>query len=129
MTHPRASRLQFSLRLLLLAFTAFAIGFPIWYRWPFEVVTEERDSVTGVVQSRRVSTWQRQWGGSRVPHGPTRYTYRDLVVTSHYRHGIMHGPYTVRDAKGRQSQTGQYLNGQKEGTWVETIGKETFTTN
>jgi len=25
-----------SLRLLLLAFTAFAIGFPIWYRWPYE---------------------------------------------------------------------------------------------
>jgi len=35
-------RLQFSLRLLMLALTAFAIGFPIWYRWPYQTVVEER---------------------------------------------------------------------------------------
>ena len=43
MTQPAAEpakrrwspRLQFSLRVLLLAITAFAIGFPIWFRWPY----------------------------------------------------------------------------------------------
>ena len=38
---PRRSRLQFGLRMLLLGLTAFAIGFPIWYRWPFEEVEQK----------------------------------------------------------------------------------------
>ena len=35
---------QFSLRLLLIAFTAFAIGFPIWYRWPYQKSLDEATS-------------------------------------------------------------------------------------
>src|SRR5262245_11201972 len=77
----RHSRLQFSLRLLLLAFTAFAIGFPIWYRWPY---TEEelrypgkRDSTGQWKQDttkpplrRIVRTFRRTWGGGKVQEGP-----------------------------------------------------------
>ena len=61
---PRRWRLQFSLRVLVLALTAFAIGFPIWYRWPYREATVHRDS-TGAVAARRITTWQRQWGGGR----------------------------------------------------------------
>src|SRR5205809_4736 len=65
---PRPARLQFSLRLLLIAFTAFAIGFPIWYRWPYQEVREEHIRV-GPSILRSVVHWQRQWGGKILMHG------------------------------------------------------------
>src|SRR5262245_8824939 len=37
--------LRFSLRLLLAAFTAFAVGFPIWYRWPYQETVEVNESL------------------------------------------------------------------------------------
>src|SRR6187455_2826305 len=103
----RWPRLQFSLRLLLLAFTAFAIGFPIWYRWPYEETTVQKDPTGAAVATRR-STVQRQWGGGRLPHGPNRLILSpgDVEVTEHYVHGNKHGPFTIRDAKGRQSASG-----------------------
>src|SRR5438034_10302208 len=91
---PRATRLQFSLRLLLLAITAFAIGFPIWYRWPYQEVLDERDPLTRAVTSKRILNWQRQWGGDRLLHGKQERHYFwggrvDIVIvtTEHYVRG------------------------------------------
>src|SRR5438034_1924689 len=94
---PRATRLQFSLRLLLLGITAFAIGFPIWYRWPYQEVLEQRDPVTGAVTSRRIMTRQRQWGGENLPHGKQEDHHLwggdEMIITTHYVRGNRHGPY------------------------------------
>lgn len=80
-TRPRTWRLQFSLRVLLVAFTAFAIGFPIWYRWPYRETIEKRDPATGKLWSTRIITWQRQWGGERLPHGPEQNILGDGDLT------------------------------------------------
>ena len=82
--------LRFSLRMLLIVFTAFAVGFPIWYRWPDE--EEEAHSVK-VQGYRQVTTWQRKWGGGRWMHGP-KYRSLNGNVTSleTYRRGVLHGP-------------------------------------
>jgi hypothetical protein len=118
--HPRPRRLQFSLRLLLLALTAFAIGFPIWYRWPYQEVTEQRDPATGKLWSTRTITWQRQWGGDRLAHGPETMVIADgRTITDHNVQGKRHGPHTVRDPRGRMRVDGQYVNGLKDGRWVE----------
>src|SRR5215813_10864191 len=90
---PRPWRIQFSLKLLLVAFTAFAIGFPIWYRWPYEEV----EDVSPTSKTKRVITWQRQWGGSRIKHGRERVATNlgtfDAVETTTYRNGQKHGAY------------------------------------
>jgi len=125
---PRALRLQFSLRLLLLAFTAFAVGFPIWYRWPYEETEEQRDSA-GTVQFKRITTWQRQWGGQRLMHGEYRAISGDLTTTSNFSRGRFHGPFTLRDKKGRFSTTGQYVDNMKEGRWIERSGKASTETD
>jgi hypothetical protein len=52
--HRWLPRPQFSLRLLLLAVTTFAIGFPIWYRWPIEEVTLEYPRISAKLGSRSV---------------------------------------------------------------------------
>jgi hypothetical protein len=123
---PRPYRLQFSLRLLLLAFTAFAIGFPIWYRWPYEETEEQRDSA-GKLEFKRITTWQRQWGGQRLMHGEYRAISGDLTTTATFSGGEFHGPYALRDKKGRFSTTGQYVDNMKEGVWIETNGKASTT--
>src|SRR5262245_879759 len=116
---PRTWRLQFSLRLMLVAITAFAIGFPIWYRWPYRETIERRDPATGKLWSTRIITWQRQWGGERLAQGPEQ-TLLDggITITMNNVQGKRHGPYTVRDAKGRMREDGQYADGLKEGRWV-----------
>src|SRR5437868_6478456 len=94
---PRHSwlRLQFSLRVLLLAFTAFAVGFPIWYRWPYR---EEEILSPGPTKERRVTSWQRQWGGGRTKHGPQQLIFGDTIVeTTTYLHGRKHGLYELRN--------------------------------
>jgi len=74
-------RPRFSLRLLLLALTAFAVGFPIWYRWPYE----KRVTVCG---QALVTTWRRQWGGTQVQHGPQMEWFNGrLIWTATYRNG------------------------------------------
>src|SRR6478736_5135829 len=86
---PRPWRLQFSLKLLLIAFTAFAIGFPIWYRWPYEATDVDSTGTT-----RWVTTWQRQWGGGRLKHGLERVISGGQIVQSTmYHNGLRHGPY------------------------------------
>jgi hypothetical protein len=113
---PRRRRLplRFSLRVLLLAFTAFAVGFPIWYRWPYEEVDSAASKSPGV---KRIITWQRQWGGGRVKHGPES-TYRngELILRMTFRKGVLHGPYESRQRNGFR-EVGQYADGKKEGLW------------
>src|SRR5262245_30760941 len=95
-------RLQFSLRVLLLAFTAFAVGFPIWYRWPYEDTELRYPMKKGVpdktkpAQLRVVTTWQRTWGGGKEKHGPrTKYNLSNNGRrVEHFEHDVLHGPFT-----------------------------------
>jgi hypothetical protein len=99
---------RFSLRLLLLAVTAFAIGFPIWYRWPYaeeepvypmtnigtrsavNLVPDERHGPS----QRIVTTWQRKWGGGRARQGAKTTFDRSGTVLSveHYVDDVLEGP-------------------------------------
>src|SRR5438132_11390718 len=97
---PRRWRMQYSLRFFLLAFTAFAIGFPIWYRWPYQSETVQRDA-TGAVVARRIITWQRQWGGERLQHGPERLILGDATFTPTYVRGLRHGPHSEIEPQWR----------------------------
>jgi hypothetical protein len=110
-------RLQFSLRLLLLGLTAFAIGFPIWYRWPYQTVVEERDPKTGKVITTRASTWQRQWGAPPLRHGPERFEAGNMVAVTNYVRGKKEGPYHAQN-KTKYRESGQYHDDMKEGTWI-----------
>src|SRR5262245_15404228 len=105
-------RLQFSLRLLLIAFTCFAIGFPVWYRLPFKEIT--RESPAGSANEvQRVTTWQRQWGGGRLKHGLERLVVNGTTTESTtFQNGLRHGPYVSRDLRG------QYVDDLKEGSWT-----------
>jgi hypothetical protein len=144
---PRRFPLQFSLRLLLLAFTAFAIGFPIWYRWPYEEEIPEPGGLTrsdpftpfdgldpfisaptGSPTARRITTWQRQWGGGRLKHGVERLIDGENVQSTTYVRGKKHGPYADRDASEFEV-TGQYVDDMKEETWIhkDSARKRTFT--
>src|SRR4029453_13469530 len=91
---PRVWRLQFSLRLALVAFTAFAIGFPIWYRWPYE--EEGVRWATKFFPPKRVKTWRRKWGGGKLKDGPEREMIGNIArEVTNYHNGRKHGPYTA----------------------------------
>ena len=114
-------RPRYSLRVLLLAFTAFAIGFPIWYRWPYE----EREILASSPPSLvTVTTWQRQWGGGRLKHGPERFLCNnDEFEFTMYVNGQKNGLYK-RYAGGPFDKpelfcVGQYVDDLKEGVWIE----------
>jgi len=136
---PRRWRLQFSLRLLLLALTAFAIGFPIWYRWPYEE-TEYRypnDDKTLPPEGSVVRTWQRTWGGGRVKSGREVDEFRgvgprgaSIKWIRHYGGGLLHGKFEVYHGD-KLTQSGQYERHQREGLWVEydAKGKPVCTAN
>jgi hypothetical protein len=109
--------LQFSLRIFLLVFTAVGIGFPIWYRWPYEEVDERRSPSGKTVLMRRITTWQRQWGGGRMMEGPETLTTGDLMQRTMFVHDRAHGPFQVT-FKGKQRVGGQYVDDKKEGTWI-----------
>lgn len=132
---PRRRRLQFSLRLLLLALTAFAIGFPVWYRWPYDkteliypngVVTIAGNQRWGPDKSqppagRVVRTWQRPWGSLRLHHVRTEFEQFEmqLKVVQHHIDGNTsnHGPHLVME-KGKVKCTGQFDRTLRTGTWV-----------
>src|SRR5262245_2522390 len=125
---PRFWRLQFSLRLALVAFTAFAIGFPIWYRWPFE--EEVTRTAPRFLPTTTVTTWRRQWGGGKLKDGPEKvFVGGALSKVTTYRHGRKHGPFTayVVTSKGRlctsdlahPATRGQYVDDMIEGVWKD----------
>src|SRR5262245_44331837 len=121
-------RLQFSLRILLLGLTAIAVGFPIWYRWPFE--EEKWESPAGVTPKVGcITRWQRQWGGGLLQEGAQRFLVGDVTTTMHFVRGKKHGPYAVEDAKGRVGATGQYVDDLKEGVWTQTRSSSKTTAN
>lgn len=116
---PRLWRLQFSLRFLLVAFTIFAIGFSVWYRWPYEEIVAHTAADGSHVQ--RITTWQRQWGGGRLKHGIDRlFVDGSLLESTTYDRGKKHGLYISHrwSKEGQPDTTGQYFNDVKEGTWV-----------
>jgi hypothetical protein len=128
-------RPRFGLRLLLLAFTAFAVGFPIWYRWPYE---EREVAEAGVSRVERITTWQRQWGGGRLKRGPERHTIDGVIFRStNYRDGRKHGPHTEytlidgADSRGlyvirspHPTEVGQYADDEEVGPWMVVIWGE-----
>jgi hypothetical protein len=104
--------------MLLLAFTAAAIGFPIWYRWPY---TEESQLPADKRQPpvyKLVTTWRRTWGGGRVKDGPETRESPDgkFRVVKNYKDGVLDGPYTeyYRD---KELVVGQYIEDKKTGRW------------
>jgi hypothetical protein len=130
-------RPRFSLRVLLLAVTAFAVGFPVWYRWPYQEAEQLTPSFFGRSPKNveiRITTFQRQWGGQRLKHGPERLLVNgELVRETNYRGGKRHGlffehsfqyaPYsptaTPKVTRSAEPTTaGQYVDGMKEGTWA-----------
>jgi hypothetical protein len=116
--HRQPLSLRFSLRALLLAFTAFAIGFPIWYRWPYEVQEPIRTSPN----MYHTDTWQRQWGGGRLRHGPSRTLFgNQLVALRTYRNDILEGPCQDFWSDGKLHIQGQHLAGERDGLWIEEI--------
>jgi hypothetical protein len=112
-SHSRL-RPQFSLRLLLLSLTAFGIGFPIWYRWPYR-----ETAILNGGRSSRTTTWQRQWGGGRLEHGTQTLNGGKITQIYTYRHGKQHGPYVLKLGQ-TQVETGQYVDGNREGEWAAT---------
>src|SRR5262245_57943128 len=109
---------RFSLKVLLLAFTAVAIGFPIWYRWPYTEESQLPEDTSRPPTFKIVTTWRRTWGGGREKHGPeTRVTPdgKSRVVT-HYKNGVKSGPYAEYfDDVLRLS--GQFMAGERSGEW------------
>jgi hypothetical protein len=121
------------LRVLLLLFTALAIGLPICYRWPYEEELADvlprsladpfdrlpSDDPFGPppTRVRRITTWQRQWGGDKLKHGVERHVGTGGSRSTTYRLGKRHGPYLEREvmvsrARPRTFTTGQTLSRQ-----------------
>jgi hypothetical protein len=113
----RWPRFRFSLRVLLLAFTAAAIGFPIWYRWPYTEESQLPADTSKPPAFHVVTTWRRTWGGGRTKHGPETRERRDgkVSVVEHYKEGVLDGPFTEH-YHGTEI-AGQYTAGQKSGRW------------
>ena len=120
--------LRYSLRMLLLALTAFAIGFPVWYRLPYEESTDPLASAAGrapKVSNKLVTTWQQQWGGGRLMHGPqVRYVNGKMFSKETYSNGELHGPCTYWIPDGTKEFV-EIVHGKKDGVWthVDASGK------
>ena len=116
-TRPVWLRPRYSLRVLFVAFTAFAIGFPIWYRWPYEETVVNTAETPTIRQGRVITTWQRQWGGGRLKHGPeSTFENGKLILRATYRSGILDGPYETLSQDGSR-ELGQFIAGKKGGLW------------
>jgi hypothetical protein len=96
---------RFSLAAALVALTLASIGLWYWYRVPYEIVTETKNSTT--------SEWAlRGWGGERILHGPRRTFERGkLVRLESYREGVAHGPWEWRSASGELFLRAEYDRG------------------
>jgi hypothetical protein len=105
----------------LLAVTAFAIGFPIWYRWPYDEV-EWYDPytggpATGTERSRSVTTWQRTWGGGRVKLAESNHSPEGEIRERRYRADGVSDDFRFYQ-KGKLIQYGSNRNNKREGLWV-----------
>ena len=121
--------LRFSLRLLLVAVTAFAIGFPIWYRWPYEeeevryaMDAAGKPDLSRPPDTRRVITWQRQWGRGLEKHGEERYYLGGtLVQTKTYWLGEKDGTWSYFGYDGKETTRLKYRQGRL--VRIETKGR------
>jgi hypothetical protein len=115
---PAWLRPRYSLRVLLVAFTAFAVGFPIWYRWPYEETMDSSADTRAKSRQRSVTTtWQRQWGGGRLKHeSESTYENGKLILRATYHSGILDGPYETWSRNGAR-EAGQFIAGKKAGLW------------
>ena len=110
---------RFSLRLLLAALTAFAIGFPIWYRWPYTETVFWYPEVDGQPDESKPPRgwsevpWQRQWGGGRLMHGVIKWYGADgtMLATSAYRHGKRHGRHESFGEDGSLQSMDEHADG------------------
>jgi hypothetical protein len=108
--------------MLLIAFTAFAIGFPVWYRWPYEESQDETfltpadpfaapgATLPTAIKRTVVTTWQRQWGGGRLKHGPERWYENGALVSERtFLNGEVHGPQEM-DSRKLLFEDGQLIS-------------------
>ena len=112
---------RFSLRFLLAAVSAFGIGFPLWYRWPYEERIEAHsDPYCGFRYGAIATTWQRQWGGGRVKQGwETEFdTSGKPRYRTYYRRDQRDGPYEQFDSSGRVCLRGQFAANASVGIWT-----------
>jgi hypothetical protein len=127
-TSPRSTPrgwLRFSLRFLLLCVTAFAIGFPIWYRWPYEEVELHYPPKAGKPDTsqppyrRNTKTWQRSWGSLQprivksVSELLGKSQYKEI---QYFQDGVWHGPF-YRYVKGKLLESGHFRHGSRDGEW------------
>jgi hypothetical protein len=109
--------------MLLLAFTAVAIGFPVWYRWPYEEIEDNSGvsipSTFARPSYRIVRMWQRQWGGGRLQHGPETVFRADgsKQCVIYYSNGQRHGRFEAWEPT-RLETAGYYDHDQKSGMWT-----------
>jgi len=110
-----------------MAFTAVAIGFPVWYRWPYEEESQIIETGVGVVE-RRVTTWQRKWGGGRWKHGEqTRYRKDgSKQFVFHYFRDELHDRFEAWEPGGELEVVGYLDHEKRSGTW--TINTDTVRT-
>jgi hypothetical protein len=82
----------------------------VWYRWPYR---EETIQSTVPPEWKTVTTWQRQWGGGRLKHGPERLVLDGQEIASTmYVNGRKHGPFYKLQVRG------QYVDDEVEGVWT-----------
>jgi hypothetical protein len=99
------------------------------------------------IKYTRITTWQRQWGGGRLKHGPEQTIlggYLSSLTT--YHNGHKEGPYmgysinfqftgspivtsTFLLVRSPEPATaGQYADDKKDGVWTETVNGQKITT-
>jgi hypothetical protein len=118
------SRFQFSLRVLLAAFTLFAIGFPIWYRWPFTEAKVQYPIVGGKPDKSKppirktIVTWQRTWGGGKLRNGSrTHEVLPGFKSVEYYENDVLTGPY-AEFYDGAIAIEGQFALNKRTGQWI-----------
>jgi hypothetical protein len=118
------------------------VGFPLWYRWPYEEI--EPFASPGLMSNgSRAITWQRQWGGGRVKHGPERLMFMGQTATlTTYQNGRKHGPkanYSFVETVSKDGRisfvrskepflAGNYVDDEKDGDWTSTVNGPMETT-
>lgn len=124
---PRRLRPQFSLRVLLLLLTLFAIGFPVWYVWPYtdrevhyEMGPTGKPDKTKLPIGETVTSMKRVIGGKPVKHGLkiSRFPGRISQERSQeFVNDVAHGAFSQRYGDD-YSIRGRYEQGKKAGEWV-----------
>jgi len=116
------------LRVLLLLLTLFAIGFPVWYTWPYRSRTPHYPIIAGKPDPTKAPTGEtssqmkRVLGGKPVKHGKTVIVNGPYERTYTYDNNVLHGEY-IEQLNGRVRITGRYERGEKHGEWQLHFGE------